>query len=133
MSYIRLDRIGARPRGRAARRGFRPIAAGVAIVLGAAFAAPAGARALPVDLTDGSVAVVRDADSVLVAAQQIVEQRGPVSLEQAQQRALARFKGRVAGAKTVEHEGRKVHEVRIVGEDNLVRTFRIDAETGAFL
>jgi len=133
MSHRRLVKIGARPRGRAAPRGFRPVAAAVAVALGAGFAVPVGARTLPAELTDGSVDVVRDADSSLVAAQQAAEQRGPVSLEQAQQRALARFKGRVAGAKTVEQEGRKVHEIRIVGEDNLVRTFRIDAATGAFL
>src|SRR5690606_6969581 len=120
------------PFGRAARRGFRPVAAAVAVALGAGLAPPAGARQLPADLVNGSAEVVLDGDSSSVAAQQ-PEQRGPVSLEQAQQRALARFQGRVAGAKTVEQGGRKIHEIRIVGEDNLVRTFRIDAQTGAFL
>jgi hypothetical protein len=115
MSNIRLDTIGAWPYGRGARRGFRPVAAAVALALGATFA-------------DGSALVV-DGEPTLVAAQQ----RGPVTLEQAQKLALARFKGRVAGAKTVEKDGRNVHEIRIIGEDNLVRTFRIDAQTGAFL
>jgi hypothetical protein len=130
MSNIRLDTIGAWPYGRGARRGFRPVAAAVALALGATFAAPAGAAALPEQPTfaDGSALVV-DGEPTLVAAQQ----RGPVTLEQAQKLALARFKGRVAGAKTVEKDGRNVHEIRIIGEDNLVRTFRIDAQTGAFL
>jgi len=132
MSHIRLRQSGVRPRGRAAQRGFRPVAAAVAVALGAGFAAPVGARTLPTELVNGSVDIVLDGDSAFVVAQQ-AEQRGPVSLEQAQQRALARFQGRVAGAKTVEQGGRKVHEIRIVGEDNLVRTFRIDAQTGAFL
>jgi uncharacterized membrane protein YkoI len=132
MSHTRLDRNGAQPLGGAVRRGFRPVAAAVAVALGAGFAVPAGARVLPTEAAAHGSAVVSSAESALVAAQQ-GEQRGPVSLEEAQKRALARFKGRVAGAKTVEQGGRKVHEIRIVGEDNHVRTFRIDAQSGAFL
>ena len=109
------------------------MAAAVAVALGAGFAAPAGARVLPTETASNGSAFVVSGDSLLTPTQEQDEQRGPVTLEQAQQRALARFRGRVAGAKTVEQGGRKVHEIRIIGEDNLVRTFRIDAQTGAFL
>src|SRR5690606_39048842 len=70
MSHIRLRQSGVRPRGRAAQRGFRPVAAAVAVALGAGFAAPVGARTLPTELVNGSVDIVLDGDSAFVVAQQ---------------------------------------------------------------
>ena len=48
--------------------------------------------------------------------------------------AQSAFQGRVVSARTVQMGDRMVHEIRILGEDGrTVRTFRIDAQTGAFL
>jgi hypothetical protein len=59
---------------------------------------------------------------------------GGVSLQQAASMALNAFPGRVVGAKTVQMGDRSVHEIRILGEDGrTVRTFRVDAQSGAFL
>lgn len=67
--------------------------------------------------------------------QLIPSQRGGgVSLTEASSRALSAFPGRVVGARTVQMGDRAVHEIRILGEDGrTVRTFRVDAQTGAFL
>jgi uncharacterized protein (TIGR02266 family) len=46
---------------------------------------------------------------------------------------LVRVQGRVVRAETVNQGGRRVHEIRILGDDGRVRTVRVDAETGAVL
>ena len=59
---------------------------------------------------------------------------GGVSLQQATSIALRAFPGRVVGARTVQMGDRAVHEIRILGEDGrTVKTFRVDAQTGALL
>jgi len=59
---------------------------------------------------------------------------GGISLADATSRAQGAFPGRVVGARTVQMGDRTVHEIRILGEDGrTVRTFRVDAQTGAFL
>jgi uncharacterized membrane protein YkoI len=58
---------------------------------------------------------------------------GGVSLAQASSMAQSRFQGRVVRAETVQMGDRRVHEIRILGEDGRVHIVRIDAETGAFL
>jgi uncharacterized membrane protein YkoI len=63
-----------------------------------------------------------------------VQRGGGVSLQQATSMAQNAFPGTVAGARTVQMGDRTVHEIRILGQDGrTVRTFRIDAQTGAFL
>lgn len=63
-----------------------------------------------------------------------VQRQGGVSLQQATSMALSRFQGRVVKAEPVQAGDRLVYEIRIIGEDGrTVRTFRIDAQTGAFL
>jgi uncharacterized membrane protein YkoI len=59
-----------------------------------------------------------------------VQQSGGMSLEQATQAALRAFPGRVARAETLDRGGRRVHEIRILGEDGRVRSFRFDAASG---
>ena len=59
---------------------------------------------------------------------------GGVSLQDAIAKAQNAFPGRVVGARTVQMGDRAIHEIRILGEDGrTVRTFRVDAQTGAFL
>src|SRR5689334_8534168 len=59
---------------------------------------------------------------------------GGVSMQQATAIALNAFPGRVVGARKVEMGDHAVYEIRILGEDGrTVRTFRVDAQTGALL
>lgn len=57
-----------------------------------------------------------------------VAQRGGVSLDEAIEIAKRRQSGRVVRAVTIMRNGRRVHEVRILGDDGRVRTVYIDAE-----
>ena len=59
--------------------------------------------------------------------------QGQVSLAQATELAQRRFPGRVVRAETVSRGGRRIHNIRILDADGVVRTVRIDAQTGAFL
>jgi hypothetical protein len=58
---------------------------------------------------------------------------GPANLEEAIEIAKKRYGGEAARADTVVREGRRVHEIRLLGEDNTVRTVRIDPETGRII
>lgn len=66
---------------------------------------------------------------------QVAEERepGPADLEEAIEIALDRYGGRATRSETVVREGRTVHEVRVLGDDGIVRTVRIDPETGAII
>ena len=94
----------------------------------------------------GDPAVARPRSLSLLQVEQEAEPLGPaqdrlipsqrgggVSLAQASSMAQSAFQGRVVSARTVQMGERMVHEIRILGEDGTVRTFRIDAQTGAFL
>ena len=55
---------------------------------------------------------------------------GGMSLQQAIDMAQRRYPGRVVRADTVTRNGRVVHVIRILGDDNRVRTVQIDAQAG---
>jgi hypothetical protein len=61
------------------------------------------------------------------ASAQTVQQRG-VSLQQAIAMAQQRYPGKVVRAETKQQNGRRVHEIRILGDDGRVRTVRYDAD-----
>lgn len=72
----------------------------------------------------------------LAASQDSAEQErepGPATLEEAIEIALKRYGGQAAGAETVVRERRRVHEIRVFGEDGTVRTVRVDPDTGAII
>jgi uncharacterized membrane protein YkoI len=60
---------------------------------------------------------------------QTVQDRG-VSLRQAIALAQQRHRGRVVRAETKQMNGRRVHEIRILGDDGRVRTLHFDADDG---
>lgn len=60
---------------------------------------------------------------------QTVQNRG-VSLRQAIALAQQRYQGRVVRAETKQMNGRRVHEIRILGDDGRVRTLHFDADDG---
>lgn len=59
-------------------------------------------------------------------------QGGSVSLREARAMAVERFGGRVVSAETKVRGGNRVHEIRIIDDENRVRTVRIDARSGEF-
>ena len=111
------------------RAGLLAAAAIAAMLLGVDSAA---ARPRPLSWQDAAQEVepLGPAQDRLIPAQR----GGGISLADATARALSAFPGRVVGARTVQMGDRAVHEIRILGEDGrTVRTFRVDAQTGAFL
>ena len=72
--------------------------------------------------------------SSLAPAQELTDRRPrPADLDDAIEIAEKRFGGQAAGAETVVRDGRRVHEVRLLGDDGSVRTVRIDPRTGAVI
>jgi hypothetical protein len=93
---------------------------------------PALARPRPLQLLQAE----QEAEPLGPAQDQLLpsQRGGGISLAQATSMAQSAFQGRVVSARTVQMGDRVVHEIRILGEDGrTVRTFRIDAQTGAFL
>jgi hypothetical protein len=104
------------------RAGFRAgVAAGLAVAL----------------LAAGSSAVARPRpelpEHTAIESLRPAQRGGGVTLAQASSMAQSRYQGRVVRAETVQVGDRRVHEIRILGEDGRVHIVRIDAETGAFL
>ena len=58
---------------------------------------------------------------------------GPANLKEATEIAIERYGGEVSAANTVERDGRRVHEIRLLLDDGTVRTVRIDPQTGAVI
>jgi uncharacterized membrane protein YkoI len=57
--------------------------------------------------------------------------RRELTLAEAIVSAQSRYPGRVVRAQTIQQGNGAVHEVRIIGNDGLVHTVRVDARTGA--
>jgi hypothetical protein len=111
------------------RAGFRAgVAAGVVVLL--AVSGSAIARPRPSADVESVVGSLGTAQRDQLAPTQ---RGGGVSLAQASSMAQSRYQGRVVRAETVQMGDRRVHEIRILGEDGRVHIVRIDAETGAFL
>jgi uncharacterized membrane protein YkoI len=105
-------------------------AAGMAAAMLLVEAAAARPRSLSWQDAAQEVEAAGPAQDQLVPSQR----GGGISLQEATSRALSAFPGRVVGARTVQMGDRAVHEIRILGEDGrTVKTFRVDAQTGAFL
>lgn len=51
-----------------------------------------------------------------------------VTLEEAAQRVADEYDAQVVSAQTVERDGRRIHVIRIVTSDGVVRTVRVPAE-----
>ncbi|MDZ7791643.1 MAG: hypothetical protein U5L08_14340 [Xanthomonadales bacterium] len=51
-----------------------------------------------------------------------------ITLEEAARRVAQEYDARVVSAHTVERDGRRIHVIRIVTEDGVVRTVRVPAD-----
>jgi uncharacterized membrane protein YkoI len=69
-------------------------------------------------------------ESVVAAPAQNINPSARISLQQAIEIVQMRYPGRVVGAKTINENGREIHEIRVLGDENRVRTVRIDAQNG---
>lgn len=96
-------------------------------VLALGTANAAAARVVPVTPPEQAPAGSIHHEAAVSAA---VAQRGPVTLEQATRMAQRRHEGRVVRAETKSIGNRRLHEIRILGNDGRVHHVRIDAETG---
>ena len=73
-------------------------------------------------------------EPALAAVQQRQEREpGPANLQEAIEIALERYGGQAADADTVVRDGRRVHEVKVLSDEGIVRTVRIDPDTGAII
>jgi uncharacterized membrane protein YkoI len=54
-----------------------------------------------------------------------------VSLDQAVEMAQRRFRAKAVKAETVQSEGKRVHQIRLLNSEGRVWTGRVDAESGA--
>jgi uncharacterized membrane protein YkoI len=54
-----------------------------------------------------------------------------VSLDQAVQMAQNRYRSKAVKAETVDDGGRRVHRIRLLSAEGMVRTVHVDAQTGA--
>jgi uncharacterized membrane protein YkoI len=70
------------------------------------------------------------AESVDALPAQSINAPRQISLQQAIEIALRDSPGRVVRADTKIQGSRTIHEIRILGADNRVRTVRIDAQSG---
>ena len=87
----------------------------------------AGARQLPAPTEPAG----RAAEYTLQQERQ--REPGPADLKEAIEIALERYGGEAADAETVERDGRRVHEIKLLLDDGSVRTVRIDPATGAII
>ncbi|RFF26625.1 MULTISPECIES: PepSY domain-containing protein [unclassified Wenzhouxiangella] len=51
-----------------------------------------------------------------------------ITLEEAAQRVAQEYDAKVVSAHTVERDGRRIHVIRIVTDDGVVRTVRVPAD-----
>ncbi|HET7609428.1 MAG TPA: PepSY domain-containing protein [Gammaproteobacteria bacterium] len=103
------------------------IAAAMLLVVDSAGARP---RSLALQQAEQEAEPLGPAQDRLIPAQR----GGGISLQEASAKAQSAFPGTVVGARQVQMGDRVVYEIRILGQDGrTVRTFRIDAQTGAFL
>jgi uncharacterized membrane protein YkoI len=101
-----------------------PIVMILLLAMPSAFAFPVGASPEP-DIARTSLAASQERQE---------REPGPATLEEAIEIAVERYGGRPAGAETVVRDGKRVHEIKVLNEENgSVRTVRIDPETGAIV
>lgn len=80
--------------------------------------------------TEAVAAVVAEEAPAPASAAQLPNRRA-LTLAEAVQIAQKRVPGRVVQAQTVQQGNGAVHEIRIIGNDGMVHTVRVDARTGA--
>jgi len=64
----------------------------------------------------------------LTLAAVLVAAAWAITLEEAARRVAAEHDARVVSAQTIERDGRRIHVIRIVTRDGVVRTVRVPAE-----
>lgn len=66
----------------------------------------------------------------IVLAATLVASAWAITLEEAARQVASQYDARVVSAHTVERDGRRIHVIRIVTRDGVVRTVRVPAEEG---
>ena len=109
-------------------RALLAVLAAVALSMTSAGTAQAFERAQP-GTEQGSALAPGEGLTDAVIAQ--LPNRRELTLAEAISSAQSRYPGRVVRAQTIQQGNGAVHEIRIIGNDGLVHTVRVDARTGA--
>ena len=64
----------------------------------------------------------------LVASAVLVVSAWALTLQEAADRVARQYNAKVVSAQTVERDGRRIHVIRILTEDGVVRTVRVPAD-----
>lgn len=72
--------------------------------------------------------VLRKILIALTLAAVLVASAWAVTLEEAARRVAEEYDARVVSAHTIERDGRRIHVIRIVTKDGVVRTVRVPAD-----
>jgi len=65
---------------------------------------------------------------VLMLSVVLMAQAWAITLREAAERVARQHDGRVVSAQTVERNGRKIHVIRVLTKDGVVRTVRVSAD-----
>ncbi len=109
-------------------RALLAVLAAVSLNMAGASSAPAFAWTPP-DAELGLALAPGEALTAAVIVQ--LPNRRALTLAEAIASAQSRYPGRVVRAQTIQQGNGAVHEIRIIGNDGLVHTVRVDAQTGA--
>jgi hypothetical protein len=66
----------------------------------------------------------------IVASAVVMVSAWALTLEEAADRVARQYNAKVVSAHTVERDGRRVHVIRILTDDGVVRTIRVSADRG---
>lgn len=68
--------------------------------------------------------------SALILAMVLAAAAWALTLEEAAERVARQYDAQVVSAQTIERDGRRIHVIRILTRDGVVRTIRVPADRG---
>lgn len=68
--------------------------------------------------------------SALILAMALAAAAWALTLEEAAERVARQYDAQVVSAHTIERDGRRIHVIRILTRDGVVRTIRVPADRG---
>lgn len=75
-------------------------------------------------------ALFRNIFIAFALAASLVVSAWAITLEEAAERVARQYDAKVVSAHTVERDGRRIHVIRILTDDGVVRTVRVPADEG---
>lgn len=75
-------------------------------------------------------ATLRNFLIVIVTSAMLVVSAWALTLQEAADRVARQYNAKVVSAHTIERDGRRIHVIRVLTEEGVVRTVRVPAERG---